>query len=46
MHEYRHLTAKVLDHYRKAGVRVVEIDGVGEVDDVFDRIRQALNRAN
>jgi adenylate kinase len=42
MHEYRHLTAKVLDHYRKAGVRVVEIDGVGEVDEVFDRIRKAL----
>ena len=44
MHEYRNLTAAVLDHYRKAGVRVVEIDGVGEVEEVFDRIRQALNR--
>jgi adenylate kinase len=42
MHEYRNLTAKVLDHYRKAGVKVVEIDGVGEVDKVFDRIREAL----
>jgi adenylate kinase family enzyme len=42
MHEYRNLTAKVLDHYRKAGVKVVEIDGVGEVDKVFNRIREAL----
>ena len=42
MHEYRNLTAKVLDHYRKAGVKVVEIDGVGEVDEVSDRISKAL----
>jgi adenylate kinase len=42
MHEYRNLTAKVLDHYRRAWVRVVEIDGVGEIDEVFDRIRKAL----
>jgi adenylate kinase len=42
MHEYRNLTAKVLDHYQKAGVKVVEIDGVGGVDEVFDRIRRAL----
>jgi adenylate kinase len=44
MHEYRNLTAKVLDHYRRAGVRVDEIDGVGEVDEVFERIRTALAR--
>jgi adenylate kinase len=42
MHEYRNLTAKVLGHYLKAGVRVVEVDGVGEVEEVFDRIRQGL----
>jgi len=42
MHEYRHLTAAVLDHYRKGGVRVVEIDGVGEIDEVFERIRKSL----
>jgi adenylate kinase len=42
MHEYRTLTASVLDHYRKSGVRVVEIDGVGDVDEVFERIRKAL----
>jgi adenylate kinase len=44
MHEYRTLTAAVLDHYRKARVRVEEIDGVGEIDEVFERIRKALNR--
>jgi len=42
MHEYRNLTAAVLGHYLKAGVRVVEIDGVGEVDEVFKRIRKGL----
>ena len=45
MHEYRSLTAAVLDHYRKAGVAVHEIDGVGEVGEVFDRIRKALKAA-
>jgi len=44
MHEYRNLTEKVLDHYRK-GVKVHEIDGVGEIDEIFERIRQALRRA-
>jgi adenylate kinase len=44
MHEYKHLTEKVLDHYRKQGVKVHEIDGVGEIDEIFDRIREALNR--
>src|SRR6202795_3517942 len=42
MHEYRTLTAAVLDHYRKRGVRVIKIDGVGEVDEVFNRIRKEL----
>jgi len=42
MHEYRNLTAKVLDHYRKARVRVEEIDGVGEIHEVFGRIKKAL----
>jgi adenylate kinase len=46
MHEYRSLTARVLDHYRTAAVKVHEIDGVGEIDEIFDRIRQALQSAN
>jgi adenylate kinase len=46
MHEYRHLTEAVLHHYRKLGVRVIEIDGVGEVDEVFRRIRHALDKGS
>ncbi len=38
MHEYHKLTAAVLDHYRRKGVPVAAIDGVGSVDQVFDRI--------
>jgi adenylate kinase len=42
MHEYKNLTEKVLDHYRRAGVKVHEIDGQGAVDEVFGRIQDAL----
>jgi adenylate kinase len=42
MHEYRKLTAAVLDHYRKQGVRVEEIDGRGTPDEVFERVRGAI----
>ena len=42
MHEYRTLTTAVLDYYRKRGVSVLEIGGVGTVDDVFERIRKAM----
>ena len=42
MHEYRTLTAAVLDYYRRRGVRVVEIIGVGEVESVFERICKAM----
>ena len=42
MHEYHKLTAAVLDHYRKQGVRVEVVDGVGDVDEVFERIRRAI----
>jgi adenylate kinase len=42
MHEYHTLTAAVLDFYRQKGVRVEEIDGTGDVDNVFARVRQAL----
>jgi adenylate kinase family enzyme len=31
--------------YRKAAVRVIEIDGVGEMDEVFERINKALQPA-
>jgi adenylate kinase len=44
MREYHARTAPVLEHYRRAGVPVAEVEGVGEVDEVFDRVRQAINR--
>ncbi len=46
MHEYHKLTAAVLDHYRKQEVRVEVIDGVGDVDAVFQRIRQAFDTSS
>ena len=42
MHEYRTLTAAVLDHYRKQGVRVEEVDGQGTPDEVFGRVRRGI----
>jgi adenylate kinase len=42
MHEYRTLTAAVLDYYRRRGVRVMEIPGVDKVETVFERIRKAM----
>jgi adenylate kinase len=42
MHEYHKLTEAVLDHYRKQGVPVKVVNGVGKVDDVFERIRPAI----
>ncbi|HKV89361.1 MAG TPA: adenylate kinase [Candidatus Dormibacteraeota bacterium] len=44
MREYHKLTEAVLDHYRKHGVRVEEIDGLGTPDEVFERIRARLAR--
>ena len=44
MHEYRTRTAAVLDHYRKNGVHVEEVDGRGGVDEVFQRVREAIHR--
>ena len=42
MHEYHKLTEAVLDYYRRRGVRVVEIDGMGDPDAVFERIQGAI----
>lgn len=42
MHEYRSLTAAVLDHYRKQRVRVEEVDGRATPDEVFERVRRAI----
>ena len=42
MHEYHKLTAAVLDYYREEGVRVLVVDGLGDPDEVFERIRGAI----
>jgi adenylate kinase len=42
MHEYHSLTESVLDHYRKQGVRVEVVDGTGDPDAVFERVRRAI----
>jgi adenylate kinase len=42
MHEYHKLTEAVLDYYRKKGVRVEVVDGTGDPDAVFERIRRAI----
>jgi adenylate kinase len=42
MHEYHKLTEAVLEYYRRGGVRVVEVDGMGDPDAVFERIRGAI----
>lgn len=44
MREYHHRTASVLDHYREQGVPVLEVDGVGDMDEVFGRVRQAIKK--
>jgi adenylate kinase len=44
MHEYRMRTASVLDHYRHRGIPVAEVNGVGGVDEVFDRVREAIKK--
>jgi adenylate kinase len=43
MREYERLTAAVLEHYRKQGVRITEVDGTGAPDDVFRRIHDGLS---
>ena len=45
LHVYRTETAPVLDYYRAEGTSIVEVDGVGEIDAVTERIAKALNGA-
>jgi adenylate kinase len=45
MAEHRDKTEPVLGHYRCAGVRVIEVDGVGAIDAVRQRIRAAAGSA-
>jgi adenylate kinase len=41
---YRTETEPVLDHYQNSATRVEEIDGVGTIDEVTERITTALRR--
>jgi len=43
MREYHKLTEAVLDHYRKQGVKISQVEGTGSPDEVFDRIHVALS---
>jgi adenylate kinase len=42
MREYHKLTEAVLDHYRSQAVPVKVVDGTGDPDAVFERIRGAI----
>lgn len=42
MKEYHQRTEPVLEHYRRAGVPVAEIDATGSPDEVFARVHDAL----
>jgi adenylate kinase len=44
LREYRELTEPVVDHYRNAGVPVIEVDGTGDVEEVHRRVMAALER--
>ena len=46
MHEYHKLTEAVLDYYRKQGVRVEVVDGTGDPDAVFERIRRTIGMSS
>ena len=41
--EYQELTTPVLDYYRERGVPMLEIDGSGSIEEVHQRIAEALH---
>ena len=43
MEEYERRTAAVLDYYRQNGVSILDIEGTGAPDEVFERVRTALS---
>jgi adenylate kinase len=43
MATYRAETEPVLEHYEGSGTRIVEVDGVGSIEDVTERIVSALS---
>jgi adenylate kinase len=42
MTTYHAETEPVLDHYARSGTRIVDVDGVGSIEDVTERIVRAL----
>jgi adenylate kinase len=42
MDEYRRKTQPLIEHYRDAGV-LVEVEGMGDVDEITRRVREALS---
>ena len=42
MREYHKLTEAVLDYYSEQGVRVQVVEGRGDPDEVFERVRRAI----
>lgn len=40
--EYEQSSKPILDHFEEAGVPVIKIDGEGEVEEIHERIREAL----
>ena len=42
MEEYERRTAAVLDYYRQNGVAILDVEGTGAPDEVFERVRTAL----
>jgi len=46
MREYHKLTEAVLDHYRKQGARIHQVDGTGTPDQVFERIHSAISQGS
>lgn len=45
MRAYREQTEPVVEWYRNAGVRFIDIDAVGDIDQVTERVMAALDRA-
>jgi adenylate kinase len=46
MREYHHRTEAVLEHYQRSGVPVLEVDGVGSPDEVFERVRRTVQSSS
>jgi adenylate kinase len=44
LQQYQHLTAPLLDYYRRHGI-LRTIDGVGSEDEVFERVQEAVDAA-